>query len=106
MVDTDARERRRSPVDERGLFAESTPLRTVWYRLVEYNVSRQVQYLQQVLPPSVTIAGYVHDQDGAYSSFPDNRYLVALDGETDPSRIRTLLPEDTSVQVASLLHYS
>lgn len=85
------------------VLTESMPLRTVRYRLVEYNVRRQVQFLQQALPPSVTVAGYVHDQDGAYSSFPDKRYLVALDGETDPTTTRTRLPEDASVRVASLL---
>lgn len=89
---------------EQGLFEESTSLRTREYRLVEYNVSRQVRFLQQVLPPSVTIAGYVHDQDGAYGSFPDKRYLVALDGVTEPTEIRTRLPEDSSVQVESLLN--
>lgn len=88
---------------ENELLAESMPLRTVRYRLVEYNVRRQVRLLQQALPPSVTIAGYVHDQDGAYSSFPDKQYLVALDGETEPTTIRTHLPEDTSVHVGSLL---
>ncbi|MEF8843182.1 MAG: carbonic anhydrase [Haloarculaceae archaeon] len=86
-----------------GVLAESLPLRTVRYRLVEYNVRRQVRFLQRALPSSVTIAGYVHDQDGAYSSFPDKRYLVALDGVTDPTTIRTRLPEGTSVRVASLL---
>ncbi|WP_123622831.1 carbonic anhydrase [Halorubrum sp. CSM-61] len=88
---------------ERGLLAESMPLRTVRNRLVEYNVRQQVRFLQQALPPSVTIAGYVHDQDGEYSSFPDKWYLVTLDGETEPTTIRTHLPEDTSVHVAGLL---
>ncbi|WP_101294977.1 PadR family transcriptional regulator [Halegenticoccus soli] len=89
---------------EQGLFEESTSLRTRAYRLVEYNVSRQVRFLQQALPPSVTIAGYVHDQDGAYSSFPGKRYLVALDGATEPTEIRPRLPDDPSVQVGSLLN--
>jgi len=88
---------------EEGILAESLPLRTVRYRLVEYNVRRQVRFLQQALPSSVTVAGYVHDQDGAYSSFPDKRYLIAFDGATDPATIRARLPEDTSVRVASLL---
>lgn len=88
---------------ENGLLAESMPPRTVLNRLVEYNVRRQVRFLKQAFPPSVTIAGYVHDQDGAYNSFPDKQYLVALDGETEPTTIRTHLPEDTSVHAASLL---
>jgi carbonic anhydrase len=88
---------------EEGVLAKSMPRRTLRYRLVEYNVRRQVQFLRQSLPPSVTTAGYVHDQDGAYSSFPDKRYLVALDGETEPTRIRTRLPRDASIRTASLL---
>ncbi|MGM0389385.1 MAG: carbonic anhydrase [Natrinema limicola] len=88
---------------EKGHLAESMPLRTVQYRLVEYNVRRQVRFLRKTLPPLVAVAGYVHDQDGAYSSFPDKRYLVALDDETEPQLIQTCLPEDISVHVASLL---
>lgn len=88
---------------EEGVLAESLQLQTVQYRLVEYNVQRQVRFLKQALPSSVTVAGYVHDQDGAYSSFPDKRYLVALDGATDPTTIRARLPDDASIRVASLL---
>lgn len=88
---------------EAGLLTDSMPLRTRQYRLVEYNIRRQVVFLGQALPSSITVAGYVHDQDGAYRSFPDTRYLVALDDATEPTTIRTRLPEDTSVQVASLL---
>ncbi|WP_128478739.1 carbonic anhydrase [Halorussus pelagicus] len=88
---------------EEGVVAESLPLNSLQYRLVEYNVRRQVQFLHQALPSSVTVAGYVYDQDGAYSSFPDKRYLVAFDGATDPTTVRDRLPEDASVRVASLL---
>jgi len=88
---------------EEGVLTEPLPLRTVQYRLVEYNVRQQVGFLQQALPSSVTVAGYVHDQDGAYSSFPDKRYLVALDGATAPTAIRNRLPDDVSIRVASLL---
>lgn len=88
---------------EEGVLTESMLLQTLQYRLVEYNVGRQVQFLQQALPSSVTIAGYVHDQDGAYSSFPDKQYLVAFDGATDPTTIRARLPDDASIRVASLL---
>ncbi|MDZ7746967.1 MAG: hypothetical protein U5K28_10840 [Halobacteriales archaeon] len=88
---------------EEGVLAESLPLQTVQYRLVEYNVQRQVKLLQQALPSSTTVAGYVHDQDGAYGSFSDKRYLVALDGASDPTTIRARLPDDASIRVASLL---
>jgi carbonic anhydrase len=88
---------------EEGVLTESSSLQTTQYRLVEYNVRQQVRVLQEVLPSSVTVAGYVHDQDGAYGSFPGKQYLVALDGVTDPPTIRARLPEDASVRVASLL---
>ncbi|MFC7326100.1 carbonic anhydrase [Halorubrum rutilum] len=88
---------------EQGVLTESLSLQTVQYRLTEYNVRQQVQFLQQAFPSSVTIAGYVHDQDGVYNSFPDRRYLVALDGVTDPTTIRARLPDDASIRVASLL---
>jgi carbonic anhydrase len=51
----------------------------------------------------MTVAGYVHDRDGAYSSFPGERYLVAFDGASDPNTIRARLPEDVSIRVAGLL---
>jgi len=51
----------------------------------------------------MTVAGYVHDQDGAYSSFPDRRSLVAFDGASDPATIRARLSEDASIRVARLL---
>jgi len=88
---------------EEAVLSRSMAPRTIRYRLVEYNVRRQVAFLRRALSSSVTVAGYVHDQDGAYGSFPDKRYLVALDGATEPTTIRTRLPDDTSVQVASLL---
>lgn len=87
---------------EEGVLEESSPLQTVQHRLVEYNVRRQVEYLQQALPSSTTVAGYVYDQDGAYGSFPDKRYLVALEDASDPITIRSRLPEDASIRVASL----
>ncbi|WP_234972361.1 hypothetical protein [Halobaculum gomorrense] len=88
---------------EEGVLTESLPLQTVQHRLVEYNVRQQVRVLQQELPSTVTVAGYVHDQDGAYSSFPDRWYLVAFDGAADPTAIRARLPDDASIRVASLL---
>lgn len=89
---------------DEGVLDEATPLRAAQYRLVEYNVVRQVAFLRRALPESVTTVGYVHDQDGAYSSFPGKHYLVTLDGETAPSEIRPRLAEERSSQVASLLY--
>jgi len=88
---------------EEGFLAASLPPREVRHRFVEYNVRRQVRFLRQALPPSVTVAGYVYDQDGTYGSFPGKRYLVAFDGTTDTTAIRTRLPEDASIRVASVL---
>jgi carbonic anhydrase len=86
-----------------GVVDASTPPRTAQYRLVEYNVVRQVAFLAGALPPTATVAGYVHDEDGAYSSFPGEHYLVAADGETDADALRARLPEDRQARVASLL---
>lgn len=82
---------------------ESTPRRTARYRLVEYNVVRQVGFLHRTLPEATTPVGCVHDQDGAYSSFPDKRHVVAVDGESSSAEIRARLPDDASASVASLL---
>ena len=87
--------------DADGPVDASTPLRTARHLLVECNVLRQVAFLRRTLPASVTVAGYVHDQDGAYRSFPDQRYLVALDDVTEPAAIRERLSDD-SVQVGRL----
>ncbi|WP_318568584.1 carbonic anhydrase [Salinigranum marinum] len=87
-----------------GLVDPSLPLRSARHRLVEYNIVRQVQFLTAELRPSVPVVGYVHDQDGAYRSFPGKHYLVTVDGETDGDAVRTRLPSDGSVPVASLLY--
>jgi carbonic anhydrase len=85
-----------------GLVEATTPPRATRYRLVEYNVRRQVQFLTDRLPDRTTVAGYVHDEDGAYSSFPGRTYLVALEDAVGTAA-ESRLPEDTSVPVASLL---
>ncbi|MEF8778727.1 MAG: PadR family transcriptional regulator, partial [Natronomonas sp.] len=86
---------------EADLFEKSMPLQKIRHRLVEYNVVRQTAFLERELPASVKTVGYVYDQDGAYSSFPDTQYLVALDGETDPTEMRDHLADDTRVRIAS-----
>lgn len=87
-----------------GLVDASTPLRAARNRLVEYNVIRQVEFLTATVPDSITVVGYVHDQDGVYRSFPGKQYLVTINGETDLTEIRSRLPDDESVPVASLLY--
>lgn len=88
---------------DRGLVGEPTQPRVARHRLVEYAVVRQVTFLAGQLSGRVTVAGYVHDEDGVYGSFPGRHYLVALDGETDPGTIRSRLPGAADVHVASLL---
>jgi carbonic anhydrase len=86
-----------------GVVDDATPPRVARHRLVEYAVARQVAFLVGRLPDRVTVAGYVHDEDGAYGSFPGRHYLVALDGETEPGTIRSRLPGAADAHVASLL---
>lgn len=86
-----------------GLVDPATSPRTAQRRLVEYNVVRQVQALTETLPHSITVAGYVHDQDGAYGPVPGERYLVTVDGETDDTAISARVPDEESVPVAGLL---
>jgi carbonic anhydrase len=86
-----------------GVVDSSVSPRTARYRLVEYNVVRQVESLRDRLRAPVPVAGYVHDQDGAYGSFPQKHYLVSVDGETDPDTIRADYPATESVPVSNLL---
>jgi carbonic anhydrase len=88
---------------EAGLVDETTDSRTARYRLVEWNVVRHVAFLTRELQASVTVAGYVHDEDAAYGSVPGQHYLVAVDGETDSERLRTRLPDGEPHTVANLL---
>jgi carbonic anhydrase len=86
-----------------GVVDPSVSHRTARYRLVEYNVLRQVEFLCEQLRASGPVVGYVHDENGAYGSFPHRHYLVSVDGETDPETIRADYPETESVPALSLL---
>lgn len=88
---------------ETGVIDQSAPPRIVRYRLVEYNVVRQVEFLRERLPGRVLVAGYVSDQDGAYGSVPGRQYLVTVDGTVDPDAIRSDHAGVESVPVGSLL---
>lgn len=88
---------------EEGVFDDSMPARATRTRLVEYNVVRQVTFLRRVLPDSVTAVGYVYDQDGVYSPFPDEYYLVTVDGATEHAEVVAHLPDEAPARVASLL---
>jgi carbonic anhydrase len=87
-----------------GFVDPSLPLRSARHRFAEYNVVRQVQFLTRELRPSVPVVGHIHDQDGAYRSFPEKHYLVTVDGVTEGDALRARLPDDGSAPIASLLH--
>jgi carbonic anhydrase len=88
---------------EESLIGKSMPLQKIQHRLVEYNVVRQTAFLGRELPASVRALGYVYDQDGAYNSFPNKQYLVALNGESEPAEIQNHLADDPPVQIASVI---
>jgi carbonic anhydrase len=85
-----------------GVVDQTVPLRTARHRLVECTVVRGVELLAEQLPAAITVAGYVHDQDGVYGTFPGKQYLVAVDGETDTAELDARLPDDESIPVGSL----
>ena len=74
-------------------------------RLVEYNVRRQVEFLDDAaeIPDEERIYGFVYDFQGVYGSVPGKTYLVSANGETDPDRLRTLVPDEYADHVESLL---
>jgi len=85
-----------------GVVDETTPLRTARHRLVECAVVRGVELLTEQLPSAITVAGYVHDQDGVYGTFPGKQYLVAVDGVIDTAELDVRLPDDESIPVGCL----
>lgn len=82
--------------------AMDCPRETLLHRLVEYNVARQVEFLAANESITATVAGYVYDNAGAYRTFPDRPYLVSLDGERDSETLRSCVPKDRDVAVASV----
>lgn len=84
-----------------GVVDGSLSVRQARPRLAEYCVVRQAEFLTDQLPSDVTVAGYVHDQEGVYGSFPDKQYLVTVNGET--TDLDSRLPDDESISVGSLL---
>ena len=78
------------------------PREALLHRLVEYNVARQVEFLAANESITATVAGYVYDDDGVYRTFPDKPYLVSLDGKRDGEALRSHVPEDRDVAVASI----
>jgi carbonic anhydrase len=64
-------------------------------QLVEYNVDRQVAFLQHsdAIPGSVSVYGFVYDFQNVYGEVPGRTYLVNADGETDVETLRDVADE-------------
>jgi carbonic anhydrase len=90
---------------DRGVVDSDTPETEVVNRLVEYNVRRQVEFLESAddVPEDERIYGFVYDFQGVYGSTPGRAYLVSAGGETDPERLRELVPDACHDHVRSLL---
>ena len=65
-------------------------------QLVEYNVDRQVAFLNENsdVPQDVTVYGFVYDFQGVYGDVPGRAYLVNADGETDLDTLRDTVPTE------------
>lgn len=90
---------------ERGVVDPETPDAEVINRLVEYNVRRQVEFLDgaEEVPKGEQIYGFVYDFQGVYGSVPGKTYLVSANGQTDSERLRELVPDEYDDHVESLL---
>lgn len=82
--------------------AMDCPRERLLHRFVEYNVARQVEFLAANESISATVAGYVYDNDGVYRTFPDKPYLVSLEEKRDSEALRSHVPGDRDVAVASI----
>ncbi|MFB6283100.1 MAG: carbonic anhydrase [Halobacteria archaeon] len=78
---------------EEGIVDSSTHMNKTKHRIVEYNVGRQVEFLEQKLPVSTTVSGYIFDQDGVYGSRVDEHYKVT-GTETEITGVQDILTQD------------
>ena len=64
-------------------------------RLVEYNVDRQIQFLQESgdVPDDVDCIGVVYDFQDVYTERRGAVHVVNVDGDTDPDALREAHPE-------------
>lgn len=90
---------------ERGVVDSDTSESDAINRLVEYNVRRQVEFLEESddVPDDERIYGFVYDFQGVYGSSPGRVYLVSAGGVTDPERLRSEVPSEYAEHVESLL---
>jgi len=90
---------------EEGAVDADTPRAEAINRLVEYAVREQVAFLDADpgVPSAVTVAGFVYDFQRAYGGADGTAYLVSLDGETGPGRLRDRLDPALHSHVGALL---
>ncbi len=90
---------------ESGVVDPDLPRAEAINRLVEYNVRQQVDFLDESadVPDDEQIYGFVYDFQEVYGSVPGRAYLVSVDGEPDPDRLRELVPDAHHERVRSLL---
>lgn len=74
-------------------------------QLVEYNVDRQVAFLNEnsAVPQDVDVYGFVYDFQGVYGEVPGRAYLVNADGKTDTDALRNTVPAAYEDHVRRLL---
>ena len=74
-------------------------------QLVEFNVDRQVGFLRANadVPDDTGVFGFVYDFQNVYGTAPGRAYLVNVEGETDPTALRELVPETFEGNVERLL---
>lgn len=90
---------------EEGVVDSNTDEAAAINRLVEYNVRRQVEFLVDApeVPADERVYGFVYDFQEVYGSVPGRTYLVSVDGESAPERLREAVPEAYHDHVRSLL---
>ncbi|WP_122088442.1 carbonic anhydrase [Halalkalicoccus subterraneus] len=90
---------------EGGVIESATSDSEAINRLVEYNVRRQTAFLSgaEEVPADEQVYGFVYDFQGVYGSVPGRTYLVSDGEETDPDRLRELVPDGYDDHVESLL---
>jgi carbonic anhydrase len=64
-------------------------------QLVEYNVDRQIEFLQSQadIPEETSLFGFVYDFQEVYGDVPGRAYLVNIDGQTETATLEDAVPE-------------